>query len=42
MKKQPIPNSKNKPATKLPPKERIEKDPDDLVHGYQDDEEDQG
>ena len=32
MKKQPIPNNNNKPATKLPPKERIEKDADDLVH----------
>ncbi len=32
MKKHPIPNNKNKPATKLPPKERIEKDADDLVH----------
>ena len=33
MKKQPIPNDKKKPAShKLPPKERVEKDADDLVH----------
>lgn len=32
MKKQLISNNKDKPATKLPPKERVEKDVDDLVH----------
>ena len=33
MKKQPTPNDKKKPVgPKLPSKERIEKDPDDLVH----------
>jgi hypothetical protein len=36
MKKQPIPNDKKKPASsKLPPKERIEEDADDLVHSQE-------
>ena len=36
MKKQPIPNDPKKPAgPKLPPKERIEEDADDLVHSQE-------